>query len=137
MQLLQWILGYIFSATQLSQSAYTPLQLPYAVFGLGQTPNFVDKIEAGIPNPPGTVSMSKFVKWNLIKDVRSTSFKRKCMSLYNLKLHVLFLDLTLIASKLISMIFFPGYTPKVLVFHYSKFSADCYSISQWWSKQVL
>ncbi|XP_052712259.1 T-cell immunomodulatory protein-like [Crassostrea angulata] len=42
------------TATQLSQSAYTPLQLPYAVFGLGQTPNFVDKIEAGIPNPPGT-----------------------------------------------------------------------------------
>lgn len=101
MQLLQRILGYIFSATQLSQSAYTPLQLPYAVFGLGQTPNFVDKIEAGIPNPPGTVSVAKFVNLNLpvIKDVRSTFFKRKCMSLYNLKLHVSFLDLKLIASK--------------------------------------
>lgn len=99
MQLLQRILGYIFSATQLSQSAYTPLQLPYAVFGLGQTPNFVDKIEAGIPNPPGTVSVAKLVKLNLIKDVRSTFFRRKCMSLYNLKLHVSFLDLKLIASK--------------------------------------
>ncbi|XP_061162912.1 T-cell immunomodulatory protein-like [Saccostrea echinata] len=41
-------------ATQLSQSAYTPLQLPFTIFGLGQTPNFVDKIEVGIPNPPGT-----------------------------------------------------------------------------------
>lgn len=91
--------GIHFSATQLSQSAYTPLQLPYAVFGLGQTPNFVDKIEAGIPNPPGTVSVAKFVKLNLIKDVRSTFFKRKCMSLYNLKLYVSFLDLKLIASK--------------------------------------
>lgn len=99
MQLLQRILGYIFSATQLSQSAYTPLQLPYAVFGLGQTPNFVDKIEAGIPNPPGTVSAAKFVKLNLIKNVRSTFFKKKCMSLYNLILHVSFLDLKLIASK--------------------------------------
>jgi integrin alpha FG-GAP repeat containing protein 1 len=41
----------------MSQSAYTPLQLPFTIFGLGQTPNFVDKIEAGIPNPPGTVSV--------------------------------------------------------------------------------
>ena len=37
------------SAFQLSQSAYMPLQLPYTVFGLGQTPNFVDKLEVGIP----------------------------------------------------------------------------------------
>ncbi|XP_022344264.2 T-cell immunomodulatory protein-like [Crassostrea virginica] len=42
------------TATQMSQSAYTPLQLPFTIFGLGQTPNFVDKIEAGIPNPPNT-----------------------------------------------------------------------------------
>ncbi|WAR11578.1 TIP-like protein [Mya arenaria] len=31
-------------AFQLSQSAYLPLQLPYTVFGLGQTPNFVDSL---------------------------------------------------------------------------------------------
>ncbi|XP_060587472.1 T-cell immunomodulatory protein-like [Ruditapes philippinarum] len=36
-------------AFQLSQSAYMPLQLPYSVFGLGQTPNFVDTLEVGIP----------------------------------------------------------------------------------------
>ena len=37
------------SESQLSQSAYLPLQLPYTVFGLGQTPNFIDKLEVGIP----------------------------------------------------------------------------------------
>ncbi|XP_053402871.1 T-cell immunomodulatory protein-like [Mercenaria mercenaria] len=36
-------------AFQLSQSAYMPLQLPYSVFGLGQTPNFVDTLQVGIP----------------------------------------------------------------------------------------
>ena len=40
---------FFFSASQLSQSAYLPLQLPYSVFGLGQTPNFIDKLEVGIP----------------------------------------------------------------------------------------
>ncbi|XP_014670356.1 PREDICTED: T-cell immunomodulatory protein-like [Priapulus caudatus] len=40
-------------ATQLSQSAHFALQLPYTVFGLGQTPNFVDTIRVGIPHPQG------------------------------------------------------------------------------------
>ncbi|XP_013787486.1 T-cell immunomodulatory protein-like [Limulus polyphemus] len=37
------------SAAQLSQSAHFSLQLPYVVFGLGQTPNFIDKLTVGIP----------------------------------------------------------------------------------------
>ncbi|XP_076448760.1 T-cell immunomodulatory protein-like [Babylonia areolata] len=41
-------------ASQLSQSAYYSLQLPFEVFGLGQTPNFVDVLEVGIQNPPKT-----------------------------------------------------------------------------------
>lgn len=41
-------------ASQLSQSAYFSLQLPFVVFGLGQTPNFVDVLEVGIQNPPNT-----------------------------------------------------------------------------------
>ena len=39
------------SAAQLSQSAHFALQLPYTLFGLGQTPNFVDEITVGIPTP--------------------------------------------------------------------------------------
>ena len=39
-----------FVAAQLSQSAYFPLQLPYTVFGLGQTPNFVDELTVGVPS---------------------------------------------------------------------------------------
>ena len=35
---------------QLSQSAHFALQLPYVMFGLGQTPNFVDEVGVGIPN---------------------------------------------------------------------------------------
>lgn len=100
MQLLQRILGYIFSATQLSQSAYTPLQLPYAIFGLGQTPNFVDKIEAGIPNPPGTVSAAKFVKLNLIKEMYEfIQFETTC----------LFSRSQINCFKMISLIFFRVY----------------------------
>lgn len=37
------------SAAQLSQSAYFALQCPYTVFGLGRTPNFVDKLAVGMP----------------------------------------------------------------------------------------
>uniref|UniRef100_A0A0B6YSC2 T-cell immunomodulatory protein TIP C2 domain-containing protein n=1 Tax=Arion vulgaris TaxID=1028688 RepID=A0A0B6YSC2_9EUPU len=40
-------------ATQLSQSAYFSLQLPFMLFGLGQTPNFVDTLQVGIPYPAG------------------------------------------------------------------------------------
>lgn len=109
MQLLQRILGYTFSATQLSQSAYTPLQLPFAVFGLGQTPNFVDKIEAGIPNPPGTVSAAKFVKLNLIKDVRSTFFIKKMYESIQFETACLFSRSQINCFKMISLIFFRVY----------------------------
>lgn len=37
------------SSIQISQTAYFPLHLPYAVFGLGQTPNFVDALTIAIP----------------------------------------------------------------------------------------
>ncbi|XP_068629761.1 T-cell immunomodulatory protein [Battus philenor] len=33
---------------QLSQSAYFPLQLPYSIFGLDRTPNFVDNLNVGL-----------------------------------------------------------------------------------------
>jgi len=32
------------SASQLSQSSYMALQLPYTIFGLGATPNFVEHL---------------------------------------------------------------------------------------------
>ncbi|KAK3085956.1 hypothetical protein FSP39_011271 [Pinctada imbricata] len=38
-------------ASQLTQSAYCPMQLPFTVFGLGQTPNFIENFEVGIPHP--------------------------------------------------------------------------------------
>ncbi|KAF8770142.1 T-cell immunomodulatory protein-like [Argiope bruennichi] len=37
------------SSIQLSQSAHFPLQLPYSLFGLGQTPNFIDVLTVSIP----------------------------------------------------------------------------------------
>ncbi|GIY30120.1 t-cell immunomodulatory protein [Caerostris darwini] len=37
------------TAIQLSQSAHFPLQLPYSLFGLGQTPNFIDVLTVSIP----------------------------------------------------------------------------------------
>ncbi|XP_041455284.1 T-cell immunomodulatory protein-like [Lytechinus variegatus] len=37
--------------SQLSQSAYFSLQLPYVLLGLGQNPNFVDTLMVGVPGP--------------------------------------------------------------------------------------
>lgn len=109
MQLLQRILGYIFSATQLSQSAYTPLQLPYAVFGLGQTPNFVDKIEAGIPNPPGTVSAAKFVKLNLNQRCKVYFLQKEMYESIQFETACLFSRSQINCFKMISLIFFRVY----------------------------
>ncbi|XP_029634451.1 T-cell immunomodulatory protein [Octopus sinensis] len=39
-------------ATQLSQSAHYSLQLPYTVFGLGQSPNYIDNLKVGIAYYP-------------------------------------------------------------------------------------
>lgn len=36
------------TGTQLSQSSYFALQSPYIVFGLGKSPNFVEKITVGV-----------------------------------------------------------------------------------------
>jgi len=41
---------FVSEGGQLSQSAHFALQLPYVMFGLGQTPNFVDEVGVGIPN---------------------------------------------------------------------------------------
>jgi integrin alpha FG-GAP repeat containing protein 1 len=38
------------ASTQLPQSAYFSLQLPYTIFGLGRTPNFVDSLTVGLAN---------------------------------------------------------------------------------------
>lgn len=38
------------TSAQLPQSAYLALQLPYTVFGLGRTPNFVDTLTVGLGN---------------------------------------------------------------------------------------
>ncbi|KYK63191.1 FG-GAP repeat-containing protein [Toxoplasma gondii TgCatPRC2] len=37
------------TATQLSQSAHSPLQLPYALFGLGRTNNYIEEFYLGMP----------------------------------------------------------------------------------------
>ncbi|XP_055376922.1 T-cell immunomodulatory protein [Condylostylus longicornis] len=38
------------ASSQLPQSAYFALQLPYTIFGLGRTPNFVDSLTVGLNN---------------------------------------------------------------------------------------
>ena len=48
---------WFISAGQLSQSAHFSLQLPYTIFGLGLTPNFVDKLDVGIPRVIHEVSV--------------------------------------------------------------------------------
>lgn len=38
------------SSVQIPQSAYNSLHLPYTIFGLGRTPNFVDSLTVGLSN---------------------------------------------------------------------------------------
>ncbi|KAJ6645695.1 T-cell immunomodulatory protein [Pseudolycoriella hygida] len=38
------------TSVQIPQSAYFSLQLPYTIFGLGRTPNFVDSLTVGLAN---------------------------------------------------------------------------------------
>lgn len=42
------------SSVQLPQSSYFALQLPYTIFGLGRTPNFVDSLTVGLGGMPRT-----------------------------------------------------------------------------------
>lgn len=42
------------SSVQLPQSSYFALQLPYTIFGLGRTPNFVDSLTVGLGNKERT-----------------------------------------------------------------------------------
>ena len=50
-------------AGQLSQTAHSALQMPYSVFGLGETPNFVENVYASIPS--GKMG-SRSSKWTQI-----------------------------------------------------------------------
>lgn len=49
---------------QLSQSSYLSLQLPYVIFGLGRSPNFVEEIQVGLPKGPQKVNRVK--SWTAI-----------------------------------------------------------------------
>lgn len=51
-------------STQLSQSSHFSLQMPYSVFGLGQTPNFVETVTASIPS--GQVQPVRKSRWTQI-----------------------------------------------------------------------
>ena len=53
---------FLILATQLTQSAHFALQLPYTVFGLGRTPNFVDQMFVGIPQAEEKVSYREIVE---------------------------------------------------------------------------
>uniref|UniRef100_T1J0M9 T-cell immunomodulatory protein TIP C2 domain-containing protein n=1 Tax=Strigamia maritima TaxID=126957 RepID=T1J0M9_STRMM len=53
-------------AAQLSQSAHFALQLPYTVFGLGQTPNFVDELVVGIPQSENFSKEVSMKTWKTI-----------------------------------------------------------------------
>jgi len=51
-------------AVQLSQSNYFALELPYVVFGLGKSPNFVDEFSVGLPKGPQKVDRRR--SWSAI-----------------------------------------------------------------------
>jgi len=50
----------VIEAGQMTQSAHFACQLPYVMFGLGPTPNYVEKVKVGIPNYVGNQVQSQF-----------------------------------------------------------------------------
>jgi len=50
----------VIEAGQLTQSAHFACQLPYVMFGLGPTPNYVEKVGVGIPNYVGNKVQFQF-----------------------------------------------------------------------------
>uniref|UniRef100_A0A224Z258 Integrin alpha FG-GAP repeat containing protein 1 n=1 Tax=Rhipicephalus zambeziensis TaxID=60191 RepID=A0A224Z258_9ACAR len=53
-------------ASQLYQSAHYALQLPYSVFGLGQSPNFVDVLTVALANNESVEHLSVHHQWTQI-----------------------------------------------------------------------
>lgn len=49
-------------SAQMSQTAYFALQTPYSIFGLGETPNFVETVIASIPSGDKPVRKSKWTQ---------------------------------------------------------------------------
>ena len=58
---------FLFEATQLSQAAYFALQPPYTVFGLGRTPNFVEKLIIGLPRSENLVRIVIDCHWDVLE----------------------------------------------------------------------
>jgi len=53
-------------STQLFQSAYHSLQLPYSLFGLGHTPNFVETLRVGVAFPDDDAPQRRSREWTQI-----------------------------------------------------------------------
>lgn len=51
-------------SAQLSQSSHFALQMPYSIFGLGETPNFVETVTASIPS--GEIRPARKSRWTQI-----------------------------------------------------------------------
>lgn len=50
--------------TQMSQSSHFALQMPYSIFGIGETPNFVESVTASIPS--GEIRPVRKSRWTQI-----------------------------------------------------------------------
>jgi hypothetical protein len=55
-----------FTASQLSQSSHLALQLPFTIFGLGSTANFVDSLIIGIDMEENGQSIRMHKEWTSI-----------------------------------------------------------------------
>nr|CAG4642400.1 EOG090X03KG [Evadne anonyx] len=53
-------------STQLFQSAYHSLQLPYSLFGLGHTPNFVETLRVGVAFPDDSAPQRRSREWTQV-----------------------------------------------------------------------
>lgn len=53
-------------STQLFQSAYHSLQLPYSLFGLGHTPNFVETLRVGVAFPDDNAIQRRSREWTQV-----------------------------------------------------------------------
>lgn len=60
-------------AVQMPQAGQMTFELPYVIFGLGSTPNFVEKLTVGVPPSTQSVSFdSTNIQTNSFRSIEST-----------------------------------------------------------------
>lgn len=87
---------------QLTQSTFLPLQMPYTIFGLGSTPNLVDRLSATIPSPNNSFIRSR--EWpQIVPDAQILVIPNPLDSTYQWRMKLFLTPSDMVLSTLITL----------------------------------